>query len=100
LGFGSHSSEISRADQVHVWANDGEVAMKIEITTATFVKGDYCEAGTIIELNDREGQDLINMGRATKASIVEVDQSLSDRSIGLSDAPEFTKRKGRLPRGE
>jgi hypothetical protein len=74
--------------------------MKIEITTATFVKGDYCEAGTIIELNDREGQDLINMGRAKKASIVEVDQSLSDRSIGLSDAPEFTKRKGRLPRGE
>jgi hypothetical protein len=38
--------------------------MKIEITTATFVKGDYCEAGTIIELNDREGQDMINMGRA------------------------------------
>ena len=74
--------------------------MKIEITTPTFVKGDFCDAGTIIELNDREGQDLINMGRAKKAAIVEVDQSLSDRSIGLSDAPEFTKRKGRLPRGE
>lgn len=74
--------------------------MKIEITTQTFVKGDFCDAGTIIELNDREGQDLINMGRAKKAAIVEVDQSLSDRSIGLSDAPEFMKRKGRLPRGE
>ena len=74
--------------------------MKIEITTQTFVKGDFCDAGTIIELNDREGQDLINMGRAKKAAIVEVDQSLSDRSIGLSDAPEFTKRKGRLPRGD
>ena len=74
--------------------------MKIEIITATFVKGEYCDAGTIIELNDREGQDLINMGRAKKAAIVEVDQSLSDRSIGLSDAPEFTKRKGRTPRGE
>ena len=74
--------------------------MKIEIITATFVKGEYCDAGTIIELNDREGQDLINMGRAKKSAIVEVDQSLSDRSIGLSDAPEFTKRKGRTPRGE
>jgi len=74
--------------------------MKIEITTQTFVKGDFCDAGTIIELNDREGQDLINMGRAKKAAIVEVDQSLSDRSIGLSDAAEFTKRKGRLPKGE
>lgn len=74
--------------------------MKIEILTPTFVKGDFCDAGTIIELNDREGQDLINMGRAKKAAIVEVDQSLSDRSIGLNDAPEFTKRKGRLPRGE
>ena len=74
--------------------------MKIEIITATFVKGEYCDAGTIIELNDREGQDMINMGRAKKAAIVEMDQSLSDRSIGLSDAPEFTKRKGRMPRGE
>lgn len=74
--------------------------MKIEIITATFVKGEYCDAGTIIELNDREGQDMINMGRAKKSAIVEVDQSLSDRSIGLSDAPEFTKRKGRTPRGE
>ena len=74
--------------------------MKIEIITATFVKGEYCDAGTIIELNDREGQDMINMGRAKKAAIVDVDQSLSDRSIGLSDAPEFTKRKGRTPRGE
>ena len=74
--------------------------MKIEIITATFVKGEYCDAGTIIELNDREGQDMINMGRAKKSAIVEVDQSLSDRSIGLSEAPEFTKRKGRTPRGE
>ena len=74
--------------------------MKIEMTSATFVKGDFSDAGTIIELNDREAQDLINMGRAKKAAIVEVDQSLSDRSIGLSEAPEFTKRKGRTPRGE
>jgi hypothetical protein len=74
--------------------------MKIEITTATFIKGDFCDAGTIIEMSDREAQDLINMGRAKKASIVEVDQEVSDRSIGLSDAPEFTKRKGRTPRGE
>lgn len=74
--------------------------MKIEITTPTFVKGDFCDAGTIIELNDREGQDMINMGRAKKASIVEVDQEVSDRSIGLSDAPEFTKRRGRTPKGE
>lgn len=73
--------------------------MKIEIKSATFVGGDFCDAGTIIELNDREAQDLINMGRATRATIVEVDQVVSDRSIGLSDAPEFTKRKGRTPRG-
>lgn len=72
--------------------------MKIEFTQATFVKGDFCDQGTVIEINGREGQDLINMGRAKEFKDAELPEP-NDRSIGLEDAPEapeFTTRKGRF----
>ena len=72
--------------------------MKIEFTQATFVKGDFCDAGTVIEINGREAQDLINMGRAKEFKDAEV-PAAEDRSIGLEDAPEspeFTTRKGKF----
>jgi len=74
--------------------------MKIEMIYPTFIDAEYCEAGTIIELNDRKAQDLIDAGRSKKVSIFEPDQKLLDRSIGLSDNPEFSKRRGRTPKGE
>lgn len=72
--------------------------MKIEFTQATFVNGDFADVGTVRELNGREAENLINMGRAKKF-IEAVAAPVEDRSIGLQDAPEapeFTTRKGKF----
>lgn len=72
--------------------------MKIEFTQATFVNGEFADVGTVIDIPNREGENLINMGRAKKFIEAPV-APIEDRSIGLEDAPEapeFTTRKGKF----
>lgn len=72
--------------------------MKIEFIQPTFVNGDFADQGTVLDLNGREAENLINMGRAKK--FIEAPAApVEDRSIGLQDAPEapeFTTRKGKF----
>jgi hypothetical protein len=72
--------------------------MKIEFTQATFVNGDFADVGTVRDLPGRDAENLINMGRAKKFEEAPA-APLTDRSVGLQEAPEapeFTTRKGKF----
>lgn len=67
--------------------------MKIKCTRAVIIKGQPYEAGDILTVEQHEGLDLINMGKAQPYD----EQSLANRAVGLTkkSAGSLVKRKAK-----
>jgi hypothetical protein len=72
-----------------------KIMKKYLITTNTIVKGERVSAGSIVELEESVGRELMGYGKAEEHHGKE--PKIADRSVGLeeSEAPKVTKRKGK-----
>jgi hypothetical protein len=67
--------------------------MKVKITRTCMVQGKTAEAGTVVELPDNVGLDLINIGKGQPHD----DTSMTDRAVGLTrkSAGSLVKRSAK-----
>lgn len=67
--------------------------MKLKITRTCMVQGKTAEAGTIVDLPENIGLDLINIGKAQPHD----DTTLTDRAVGLTkkSASSLVKRSAK-----
>ena len=67
--------------------------MKLKITRTCMVQGKTAEAGSIVDLPDNIGLDLVNIGKAQPHD----EASITDRAVGLTkkSAASLVKRSGK-----
>ena len=67
--------------------------MKLKITRTCMVQGKTAEAGTIVDLPENIGLDLVNIGKAQPHD----DTTLTDRAVGLTkkSASSLVKRSAK-----
>lgn len=67
--------------------------MKIKITRTCMVQGQPAEAGSVLDLPDSIGLDLVNIGKAQPYE----EASLTDRAMGLTkkSASSLVKRSAK-----
>jgi len=67
--------------------------MKLKITRTCMVQGKTAEAGTIVELPENIGLDLVNIGKAQPHD----ETTLTDRAVGLTkkSASSLVKRSAK-----
>jgi len=66
--------------------------MKYTVLKGCVISGTRCDAGSIVEINDKEAKELMLMGRVIPADEKPV---VENRSVGLENAPEKPKTRGR-----
>jgi len=67
--------------------------MKLKITRTCMVQGKTAEAGTIVDLPENIGLDLVNIGKAQPHD----ETTLTDRAVGLTkkSASSLVKRSAK-----